>query len=261
MENARRADIGSTPSAHATTLHLTGNMTDSPRVLITLCTYNERKNLEQLIPEILQLVPAADVLVIDDNSPDGTGEFAEELAAADSRVRVLHRPGKLGLGTATVAGFHDGIDHKYDWLVNLDADYSHPPRFIPDMLAAAPDYDVVIGSRYVAGGEVSGWGLKRHLMSKSLNLYARIVLGLPTKDNSGSFRCYRVTKLAEVDWSKTRATGYAIEEEILFRLARCGARMIEVPIRYEERRFGHTKLHWKEALEAGLVLMKLRLRG
>jgi dolichol-phosphate mannosyltransferase len=236
-------------------------MSGLSRILVTLCTYNERKNLEQLIPEILQLVPNADVLVIDDHSPDGTGELADALAAADPRVRVIHRPGKLGLGTATVAGFRYGIEHHYDWLVNLDADYSHPPRFIPDMLRAAPDCDVVIGSRYVAGGEVSGWGLKRHLMSQSLNLYARTVLGLSTRDNSGSFRCYRVTKLAEVDWSKTRATGYAIEEEILFRLARRGARMIEVPIRYEERRFGQTKLHWKEALEAGIVLLKLRLRG
>ncbi|SFJ72375.1 polyprenol monophosphomannose synthase [Planctomicrobium piriforme] len=234
-------------------------MTMPGRVLVTLCTYNERQNIEQLIPDIHRFVPDAEILVIDDNSPDGTGEYIADLAKENPRVHAIHRPGKLGLGTATTAGFRYGIEHGFDFLLNLDADFSHPPRFLPSLLAAANQADVVIGSRYIKGGEIAGWGLSRQLMSRSLNLYARAVLGLSTLDNSGSFRCYRVATLAKVDWSNARATGYAIEEEILYRLKQAGATFVEVPITYEERRFGHTKLHWKEAVAAGWVLMQLRL--
>lgn len=235
-------------------------MTASNRVLVTLCTYNERENLVQLIPELHQHVPAADILVIDDNSPDGTGVYIDEVAARDSQLRVIHRPGKLGLGTATVAAFRYGMEQGYDLLVNLDADFSHPPRFIPAMLAAAVNHDVVIGSRYVAGGEVIGWSWSRKVMSRMLNIYARCMLGLRTRDNSGSFRCYRVSKLREIDWSRTRSKGYAIEEEILYRLKQSGATFAEVPISFEERRFGRTKINWKEAVAAGWVLLQLRFR-
>ncbi|HWL10384.1 MAG TPA: polyprenol monophosphomannose synthase [Planctomicrobium sp.] len=236
-------------------------LTGSPRILITLCTYNERENLQQLIPQLLELLPNADILVIDDNSPDGTGPFVEKLTADDVRIHVIHRPGKLGLGSATTAGFQYGIENGYDLLVNLDADFSHPPRFIPSMIDQARETDVVIGSRYVPGGNAVGLNATRWWMSWSLNVYARMVLGLTTQDNSGSFRCYRVNRLAEVDWSRTRATGYAIQEEILFRLRQAGASFVEVPISYEERRFGHSKLNWKEAALAGSVLLKLRLWG
>jgi len=243
------------PSDHPMT------MPTPPRLLIMLCTYNERQNLETLIPEIFAQVPAANVLVIDDNSPDGTGSCVDEMAASDSRIHALHRPGKLGLGTATVAGFRYAIDQNYDLVVNLDADWSHPPRFIPSLLAAIDEADVVIGSRYVSGGSVTNWPWTRQLMSWALNCYARTVLGLTTRDNSGSFRCYRVSQLRKVDWSRIRASGYAIEEEILFRLKRCGARMVEVPISFEERKFGETKLRMSEAVSAGWVLLQLRLRG
>ncbi|WP_437230615.1 polyprenol monophosphomannose synthase [Planctomicrobium sp. SH661] len=236
-------------------------MQDQPRILITICTYNERENLETLLPEIQKQVPHCEILVIDDNSPDGTGAYVDELSSQDPSIHVLHRPRKMGLGTATVAAFRYGIEQGFDYLVNLDADWSHPPRFIPDLLAQAPGFDVVIGSRYVSGGTVNDWGLTRQLMSLSLNVYARTMLGLRTRDNSGSFRCYRVSKLKEVDWSKTRASGYAIEEEILFRLKQKQATMVEVPISFEDRKFGETKLHWKEAVSAGWVLLQLRLRG
>jgi len=238
----------------------------TPRILVMLCTYNERENLESLIPEILDHVPQAELLVIDDNSPDGTGQYVDQLAAADSRIHVLHRPGKMGLGTATVAGFQYAIDHQYDKVVNMDADWSHPPRFIPALLEPAlPESalttDVVIGSRYVPGGTVTNWPWQRKLMSRLLNVYARVVLGLKTRDNSGSFRCYRVAKLKEVDWSRSRAGGYAIEEEILFHLNQVGATMAEVPISFEERKFGETKLRMSEAVSAGWILLQLRLRG
>ncbi len=233
---------------------------ESPRLLVTLCTYNERENLQQLIPEIQQLLPAADLLVIDDNSPDGTGPFVEELAARDTRVHVIQRPGKLGLGSATTAGFRYGIEKGYDLLVNLDADFSHPPRFIPALLDRSDEADIVIGSRYIEGGEAVGLSLRRRWMSWSLNLYARAVLRLSTSDNSGSFRCYRVNRLAQVDWSRTQATGYAIQEEILYRLIQIGATFLELPISYEERRFGQTKLNWKEAVMAATILLRLRLQ-
>ncbi|WP_437185731.1 polyprenol monophosphomannose synthase [Planctomicrobium sp. SH668] len=236
-------------------------MSENQRVLVMVCTYNERENLKSLIPEIFSRTPKADLLVIDDNSPDGTGQYVDELRLTNPKIHVLHRPGKLGLGTATVAGFNYAIQNGYDSLINLDADWSHPPRFIPDIIAPSSQYDVVIGSRYVSGGSVTNWGISRQLMSQALNVYARAMLGLKTRDNSGSYRCYRVSKLAEIDWSKTRASGYAIEEEILFRLKRSGATMTEVPISYEERKHGETKLNWKEAVSAGWVLLQLRLRG
>lgn len=232
-------------------------MSASNSVLVTLCTYNERENLEQLIPEIHAHVPEACILIVDDNSPDGTGRYADELAAADPRIRVIHRAGKLGLGTATVAAFQYGIAHEFDLLVNMDADFSHPPRYLPSLIEQAGKADVVIGSRYVPGGSVVGWGIKRHLMSQGINAYARLLLGLKTRDNSGSFRCYRVKKLGEVDWSVARAKGYAFQEEILFRLKRAGAVFAEVPIRFEERRFGHTKINWREAVSAGWVILRL----
>lgn len=228
-------------------------------VLVTLCTYNERENLEQLIPEIHKHVPAASILVIDDNSPDGTGQYVDQLAAVDPRIHVLHRPGKLGLGTATAAGFQWGIERGYDLLANMDADFSHPPRYLPAMIERVADVDVVIGSRYVPGGKIVGWGPKRHFMSRGINLYARLMLGLPSRDNSGSYRCYRVSRLAEVDWSQARAKGYAIQEEILYRLRKAGATFAEVPITFEERRFGESKIGLGEAVSAGLVLLQLRL--
>ncbi len=230
-------------------------------LLVTLCTYNERENLEVLIPEILTQVPEASILVVDDNSPDGTGAYVDSLAAENPKIHVIHREGKLGLGTATVRAFQFGIENGYNLLLNLDADFSHPPRFIPAMIAENETHDVVIGSRYVKGGEVEGWGFKRHFMSQGINFYARTLLGLKTKDNSGSFRSYRVKKLAEVDWSKSQAKGYAFQEEILFRLRKVGASFTEVPIKFEERKFGVSKINWKEAASAGWVLLKLRLRG
>lgn len=229
---------------------------DEPRVLVTLCTYNERENLQGLIPEI-QRFADADILVIDDNSPDGTGRLADEIAAADSRIRVLHRSGKLGLGTATLAGFHHGIEHGYDYLINLDADFSHHPRYIPALLAAMEQADVAIGSRYVPGGGVIGWGPLRRFMSRGINIYARLLLGLKTRDNSGSYRCYRVSKLRELDLGGIRARGYAYVEEILFRCRRIGCRFAEVPIVFEDRRYGESKINWREAAAALWLLFRL----
>ena len=230
------------------------------KTLITLCTYNEVDNLRGLIPELLSLAPTANILVIDDNSPDGTGALVAEIEKRDDRVRLLSRPGKQGLGTATLAGFRYAIEHNYELLVNMDADFSHGPKYVPLLIAEAADYDVVIASRYMPGGGVAGWTFRRKLMSQTINFWARFWLGLKTADNSGSFRCFRVARLAEVDWDLTLARGYAFQEEILYRCRQVGCRMTEFPFIFEDRRFGVTKINLKECVVAVWVIFLLGLQ-
>lgn len=229
----------------------------SGRLLISLCTYNERQNIELLVPEIFATVPDAEVLILDDNSPDGTGEYADKLSAADPRVHVVHRPGKQGLGTATVAALLYALAGGYDYWLNMDADFSHHPRYLPDVLAGRGRTDVTIGSRYVAGGGVVGWGFKRHLMSRSINAYARLTLGLKTRDNSGSYRCYALAKMRELDLDRFRATGYAVQEELLYRCKQVGCTFAETPILFEDRRYGESKINRKEAVLALWVMARL----
>lgn len=231
----------------------------SNSLLVTVCTYNERENLPSLIQEIHQFAPDAHVLVVDDNSPDGTGRLADELASADQRIRVLHRTGKLGLGSATVAGFRYSIEHGYETLINLDADFSHHPRYIPTLRECLKSADVGIGSRYVAGGGVVGWGWHRHFMSRSINAYARLMLWLPNRDNSGSYRCYRVSKLALLDFDQVRSRGYSFQEEILYMCRRVGCTFQEVPITFEDRRAGTSKINWKESVMALWILFRLAI--
>ena len=226
-------------------------------LLITLCTFNESENLPKLIPEIHAVAPDAHVLVIDDNSPDGTGQIADALSAADPRIHVLHREGKLGLGTATIAGFRYAVKHGYDLVINMDADFSHHPRHIPELRKGAEAVEVAIGSRYVPGGGVVGWNLKRHFMSRSINVYARLFLGLHNRDNSGSYRCYRVAELAKLDFDQVRSRGYSFQEEILYMCCRIGCRFSELPITFEDRRFGTSKINSKESLMALWIIFRL----
>src|SRR6266481_1499534 len=196
------ATLAPSSSTHLTPAeaHLTGTGQDKDlilRILVSLATYNERDNLASLIHEIHAVVPRADILVIDDNSPDGTGRLADELAAADPRMHVLHRSGKLGLGTAILAAMRYAMDHDYDWLVNMDADFSHHPRYLPALLAGMKHHDVMIGSRYVPGGGVVNWPASRRLMSAGVNTMVRLLLRIPAHDTSGSYRCYRVAKLRQ----------------------------------------------------------------
>lgn len=242
-----------------------GSHLDSRRLLISLATYNEAGNLGPLVEAIREQAPAASVLIIDDNSPDGTGRLADELQARLPHVHVIHRPRKLGLGTATLEAMRFAIEQGFEYLLNLDADFSHPPRFIPAVLAGMRDHDVMIGSRYVAGGGVAGgFHLKRRLMSAAINGYARLLLGLMTRDNSGAFRCYRVEKLAQMDLSRVRSRGYSFQEEILFWCRQAGCRSGETPIRFEARRSGTSKINAIEAIEALWVIFRLgleRVRG
>ncbi len=232
---------------------------NSDRLLVSLCAYNERDNLEQLIPEIRSVAPHAHIVVIDDNSPDGTGELVSKFASRDPQVHLISRPGKLGLGTATVEAFRFAATGGYDWLLNLDADYSHPPRFIPDILAARDRADVVVGSRYVPGGKIPDWPFRRRMMSWGINTLARVCLGLKTRDNSGAFRCYRMSKAGQLVDAKFIARGYAFQEEVLYRLKRLGCTFTEVPITFEERRYGRTKINVREVAAALVVMGRLGL--
>lgn len=227
------------------------------RLLITVCTYNELENIRLLIPELRAVAPDADIVVIDDSSPDGTGDAVSEIAATDSQVRLLSRPVKEGLGVANLAAFRYAIENGYDKLLNMDADFSHNPQSIPSLRETAESFDVAIGSRYVKGGGATQWTFLRRLMSICINTYAKLLLGLKTKDNSGSFRCYSVAKLAEIDWDLMLAKGYAFYEEVLYRCVRVDCTFGETPIVFEDRRYGVTKINWKEAVAALWVIFRL----
>lgn len=230
------------------------------RLLITVCTYNELENIRLLIPELRAAAPDADIVVIDDSSPDGTGDAVNEIAATDSQVKLLSRPVKEGLGVANLAAFKYAIDNGYDKLLNMDADFSHNPKSIPALRETAESFDVAIGSRYVDGGGAIQWTFLRRMMSVSINTYAKLLLGLKTQDNSGSFRCYSVAKLAEIDWDLMLAKGYAFYEEVLYRCVRVGCTFGETPIYFEDRRYGVTKINWKEAVAALWVIFRLGIQ-
>jgi dolichol-phosphate mannosyltransferase len=241
-------------------------MSDPGRTLVFLATYNEIENLPDLVEEILHHAPQVDVLVIDDNSPDGTGQWCDRKAAEDPRIHCLHRPRKMGLGTATIAGMQYGIEHGYVYVLNMDADCSHPPKHVPALIAAmapaeGPAVDVMIASRYVPGGGVEGWPLRRRWISRAVNFYARWILMLKPKDCSGAFRCYRAETLAKLDFDGIVSRGYSFEEEILWRLKRVGARFNEMPYVFIDRRKGNSKINMKEAFSALGILFSLGLRG
>jgi dolichol-phosphate mannosyltransferase len=232
-----------------------------PKVLVSLATYNEVESLRPLTLSIREQVPHADILVVDDASPDGTAKVAEELTREyPGRVFLIRRAGKLGLGTAVVCAMKYAIENGYQYHVNMDADGSHPPRFIPALLAGMDHVDVMIGSRYVPGGGVEGeFGFRRKFMSTGINMYARTLLGLRTRDNSGSFRSYRVAKLALIDFTWIRSKGYSFQEEILFWCRIVGCTFDETPILFENRRGGRSKLHAGEVVMALQIMLGLGL--
>jgi dolichol-phosphate mannosyltransferase len=228
-----------------------------PRILVSMATYNERDNLAPLIREIHAVVPAADVLITDDSSPDGTGELADSLAAADARIHVLHRLGKLGLGTAILAAMHFGMDHDYDLFVNMDADFSHHPRYLPAILAGMKQFDVMIGSRYTPGGGAAHWPMSRRLMSFGVNLVVRSLMRSPAKDCSGGYRCYRVAKLRRARLHDMLSRGYSFQQEVLYRCRRAGCRIGETPILFENRKAGNSKVDLAEAARSMSLLLRM----
>jgi dolichol-phosphate mannosyltransferase len=221
------------------------------KVLVVIPTYNELENLPMIVAGVRAAAPEIHILIADDNSPDGTGEVADRLAAQDNAVQVLHRANKSGLGAAYLEAFQWAKANEFDVVVEMDADGSHSPADLVKILAALTDSDVVLGSRWVKGGQVVNWPRSRELLSRGGNLYTRLWLGIPLKDATGGFRAYRMTALAKIDVSKVESQGYCFQVDMAWRAVRSGLRVIEVPITFVEREFGESKMNQaivKEAL-------------
>ncbi len=231
------------------------------RVLVIVPTYNEAKNLPQIVPAILKQDPRLEVLVVDDNSPDGTGDIADRMAGTKSRVHVLHRSAKEGLGRAYLAGFRWGLDQGYQAMFEMDADFSHDPAFLPRFLEAIEDADLVLGSRYATGVNVINWPISRLMLSLGANLYARWVTGLPLSDSTGGFKCFRREVLEALDFSKVRSNGYAFQIEMSFRAWKKGFRLKEIPIIFHDRVEGQSKMSKRIVREAIWMVWWLRLQG
>jgi dolichol-phosphate mannosyltransferase len=232
--------------------------------LVLLCTYNERATLPEAVRRIHEAIPKADILVVDDNSPDGTGGWLEAETENDRQLFAFHRSGKLGLGSAIMVGVRWAQERRYTWLINLDADLSHDPADIPKLLALAmgpPSFDVAVASRYVSGGAIVGWPWRRKFISRWLNRVARWTLNLPIKDCSGSFRCYRVSKFSELPLGKLTSKGYALLEELLYMFAQHDASFVETPITFTDRKLGQSKLNGTEAWQTAVTLFRLAVNG
>jgi dolichol-phosphate mannosyltransferase len=230
--------------------------------LVVVPTYNESMNLPQIVPQILAQDPRIEVLVVDDNSPDGTGRMADEMARANPRVHVLHRPGKQGLGTAYLAGFRWALERPYEFIFEMDADFSHDPAHLKDFLKAVEGADLVLGSRYLAGRvTVVNWPMGRLLLSYFANVYARWVTGLRIWDLTGGFKCFRRRVLEGIDLSQVRSNGYAFQIEMSVRAWRKKFRIAEVPIVFVDRTEGQSKMHGGIVREAVWMVPRLRLMG
>lgn len=233
-------------------------MTDS--ILIVTPTYNERENLAPFLEGVFEVVPHAHCLIVDDNSPDGTGQLADEIAAEDERVEVMHRPGKMGLGSAYLQAFQRAIEDGYDLVFEMDTDLSHDPRYLPEFLEAFRNgADIVIGSRNVPGGGVEGWGPGRHFLSKGGSLYSRAILGLSVRDLTSGYKGFRREALEAIELGSVKSEGYSFQIELTYRALRKGFRVHEVPIIFVDRRAGQSKMSRKIFAEAVMMVPKLRL--
>lgn len=230
------------------------------RTIVLIPTYNERENLENIVSAIFGVVPHVHILVIDDNSPDGTGQIADNLAASDERVHVLHRRGKEGLGRAYLAGFDWALAGDWERVFEMDADFSHDPKYLPIMLEAAESADMVVGSRYVSGGGTENWGLGRKIISRGGGLYSRMILGIPVQDLTAGFVCYRRQTLERIDRAAVTSTGYVFQIELKYRVHRAGMTIREVPIVFPDRVAGTSKMTSGIAREAITQVWKLRWR-
>jgi dolichol-phosphate mannosyltransferase len=228
--------------------------------LVCIPTYNERDNLEPITRAVLAADPRVDILVVDDNSPDGTGQLADELAAKEPRLRVLHREKKQGLGRAYLHAFRVALDAGYTYILEMDADFSHDPRYLPTFLDTAQGgADLVLGSRYVTGGGTVNWGVGRQIISRGGSLYARSILGVGTRDLTGGFKCFHRRVLESLDLEAVKSTGYAFQIELTYRTLKKGFTVKEIPIVFEDRRVGQSKMSRKIFLEALTMVWKLRL--
>jgi dolichol-phosphate mannosyltransferase len=231
------------------------------RALVIIPTYNESTNLPLIVPQILKQDERIEILVVDDNSPDGTGDLADRLAEADPRIHVMHRSAKQGLGRAYIAGFGWALEQGYDFIFEMDADFSHDPAYLPRFLAAVGDADLVIGSRYKTGVNVINWPVSRLLLSLGANLYARLVTGLPLTDSTGGFKCFRRRVLEALSLERVHSNGYAFQIEMSFRAWKKGFRLLEIPIIFTDRIEGHSKMSRRIVREAIWMVWLLRLKA
>jgi dolichol-phosphate mannosyltransferase len=230
-----------------------------PRTLVVIPTYDEAENLPLIVPRVLEQHPDIEVLIVDDNSPDGTGKLADELAQGEPRIHVLHRAEKQGLGPAYRAGLQHALDLGADYIIQMDADFSHPPEALPEMIAGMDDHDIVLGSRYLNGITVVNWPIERILLSYFGNAYAKKVTGLPVSDTTGGFRCIRRELLECMGFERIRSNGYAFQIEMNYRFVKYGARIKEIPFFFLDRTRGTSKLNFRIGLEALWVVWWLRI--
>ncbi|PKK84777.1 MAG: dolichyl-phosphate beta-D-mannosyltransferase [candidate division Zixibacteria bacterium HGW-Zixibacteria-1] len=234
-------------------------MNEDKKALIIFPTYNEKENIELIVGKVLEKDPRVNVLIVDDNSPDGTGDIADRLSSRNGRINVLHRTNKEGLGRAYIAGFKWAIEHRFDYIFEMDADFSHDPRYIVDFLKTIEDHDLVLGSRYISGVNVINWPMKRLLLSYYANVYTRIVTGLPVRDATGGFKCFRREVLEALDLDAIRSNGYIFQIEVSLRVWKKGFRIKEIPIIFTDRERGTSKMSKDIVREAIWKVWYLRL--
>lgn len=234
-------------------------MNEDKKALIIFPTYNEKENIELIVGMVLEKDPRVNVLIVDDNSPDGTGDIADRLSSRNGRINVLHRTNKEGLGRAYIAGFKWAIEHRFDFIFEMDADFSHDPRYVVDFLKTIEDNDLVLGSRYISGVNVINWPMKRLLLSYYANVYTRIVTGLPVRDATGGFKCFRREVLEALDLDAIRSNGYIFQIEVSLRVWKKGFRIKEIPIIFTDRERGTSKMSKDIVREAIWKVWYLRL--
>jgi len=229
------------------------------KTLIIIPTFNEIENIERIVPLVLEKDPSINVLIVDDNSPDGTGRIADRMADQDERISVVHRQSKSGLGTAYITGFKFALENGYDLVFEMDCDFSHDPKYIVDFLRAVKDADLVLGSRYISGVNVINWPMSRLLLSYYANVYSRLVTGLPVKDATGGFKCFRRQVLQAIDLDRVKSNGYSFQLEMSFRAWKKGFKIKEIPIVFEDRKVGQSKMSKRIVREAVWMVWRLRL--
>jgi len=237
------------------------NPSNPVSTLIIIPTYNERENISLLIPEIHKTLAGAHVLIVDDSSPDGTSQSVKELARSDTRLFVLDRAKKEGLGRAYISGFRWALERSYEYIFEMDADFSHDPKYLPAFLTAIENADLVIGSRYISGVNVVNWPMKRLLLSYVGNIGARLVAGIPVRDCTGGFKCFRRRVLENINLSRIGSSGYSFQVEMNYHVWKKGYRIVEIPIIFTDRRLGVSKMSTKIVREALILLWKLRFRS
>ena len=229
------------------------------KILVIIPTYNESENIKRIVPLVLEKDSSINVLIVDDNSPDGTGNIADEMARENDRIFVIHRQNKSGLGTAYITGFKFALGKNYDLVFEMDCDFSHDPKYIPQFLETAREADVVLGSRYISGVNVINWPMSRLLLSYYANVYSRIITGLPVRDATGGFKCFRRKVLEAIDLDKVKSNGYSFQIEMSFRAWKKGFKIKEIPIVFEDRKVGQSKMSKKIVREAVWMVWRLRL--